>query len=150
MARDPAPKGQRRRRNKDQPQYQTLDKDGRSGKAPALGSKPGRKPYLKETRDWWGLIWRSPMALAWLDADVPVLRRLARYKDDEARGEKGHAQAIVHLEDRFGLSPLGRRRLMWEIGRASAEQETPPAAAPKAASRRTDDPRMRVIAGGKS
>jgi hypothetical protein len=149
LARDPAPPGQRRRRNKDNPQYRTLDKDGRKGPVPSLGARPDRKAWLKQTREWWAEIWRSPMALAWLDSDIYVLRRLARYKDDEARGEKGLSTAIVNIEDRFGLSPLGRRRLMWEIGRASAEAEQP-AEKSKPGQRRTDDPRLRAIAGGKA
>jgi hypothetical protein len=29
------------------------------------------------------------------------------------------------LEDRFGLSPMARRRLQWEVARAGAEPEEP-------------------------
>jgi hypothetical protein len=72
-----------------------------------------------ETRAWWKTIWASPMAAVWLDADVPGLVRLARLVDRAAGGD---ASAMVlaeirQLEDRFGLSPLARRRLQWEVER---------------------------------
>ena len=61
------------------------------------------------------------MAAAWVDADVPGLVRLTRLVDLTARGDD-RAQVlseIRQLEDRFGLSPLARRRLQWEIDQIS-------------------------------
>jgi hypothetical protein len=71
------------------------------------------------------------MATVWLEADVPTLRRLARLVDTEARGSADPTlrAEIRHLEDRFGLSPLARRRLQWEIQQASGAGKEPPARA---------------------
>lgn len=57
------------------------------------------------------------MAAAWIESDVDVLRRLAELVDDAKRGPKtamllGEIRA---LEREFGLTPLARRRLEWEI-----------------------------------
>ena len=57
------------------------------------------------------------MAHQWLDADVDALRRLAWMVDVLTRGEGTAALAgeARQLEDRFGLSPVARRRLEWSI-----------------------------------
>lgn len=72
---------------------------------------------LKSTREWWETVWASPMAKVYLDADVPALARLASFIDLASRGEAASAMLseIRQLEDRFGLSPLARRRLQWEV-----------------------------------
>jgi hypothetical protein len=97
-------------------------------KAPTL---PDATRYSKSTRDWWTTVWRSPMATAWLEADVPALVRLATLNE---LLEQGEATAMVlaeirQLEDRFGLSPLARRRLQWEVEHAGGEPK--PVAAQK-------------------
>jgi hypothetical protein len=60
------------------------------------------------------------MATAYTDADVPALIRLARFIDLDCRGTADGTvrTEIRQLEDRFGLSPLARRRLEWEIKQA--------------------------------
>jgi hypothetical protein len=40
---------------------------------------------LPYTRRWWRTVWASPMAAAWLDADLPALVRLAQLVDLTAR-----------------------------------------------------------------
>lgn len=81
-----------------------------------------------------------------MEADVPALLRLAMLVDDQAHGvevvdpEGGVVVVPVpvtvlgeirQLEDRFGLSPLARRRLQWEIARV--EQESGEVVSPSAA-----------------
>ena len=69
------------------------------------------------------------MASQYLDADVASLVRLARLKqsllsDDVAFGVLAE---IRQLEDRFGLSPLARRRLEWQVadeGEAEGKRQT--------------------------
>jgi hypothetical protein len=95
-------------------------------KTPTL---PGSSRYSKSTRDWWSTVWRSPMAAVWLEADAPALVRLAGLNE---LLEQGEATAMVlaeirQLEDRFGLSPMARRRLQWEVEQAGVEPK--PAAA---------------------
>lgn len=109
----PKPPGQRVRRNKDQREWVTLD--GTARKPPAL---PAKKPtWLKSTREWWKLLWASPMASVYLEADLDSLYRLARLKDREARGDlKDTAlSSLQRLEDQFGLSPKARQNLQWQV-----------------------------------
>jgi hypothetical protein len=68
------------------------------------------------------------MATAWLEADVDPLVRLARLRDQEARGlmpATGYP-AMQQLEDRYGLSPKARRALQWEVTQAEKAQEQAP------------------------
>lgn len=143
----PKPASQRRRTNA-QPGARTLPADGRRGKAPPL---PKKTPaWSKTTKDWWKVIWDSPMAAAWLPADVPALVRLAALVDRASSGEAGATVLgeIRQLEDRFGLSPMARRRLQWEVEQATA----PRTKASDSTERPTGDPRerrpLRAIEGG--
>jgi len=112
----PAPKhhSQRRRANASAG-VTTLPAAGRSGKRPALPLKGASK----EAREWWATAWASPMAAVWLAADVPGLVRLATLVDRAAKeGESTPMTVLTEiraLEDRYGLSPLARRRLEWEL-----------------------------------
>jgi hypothetical protein len=66
------------------------------------------------------------MANAWLEADVPGIVRLASLVDrvhQEADVPMTVLSEIRQLEDRYGLSPLARRRLQWEIDRAGGPVE---------------------------
>lgn len=91
------------------------DASGRAKRPPAL---PPRTPAWPEgTGVWWARLWRSPMAPCYLEADLGALHRLARLVDDGAAGRlppSTHAM-ITALEDRFGLSPQARARLMWQM-----------------------------------
>lgn len=68
------------------------------------------------------------MAAIWLPADVEALYRMAGLVETVNRGL---APAAVHseirqLEDRFGLSPLARRRLQWELDQVGGEKPVAP------------------------
>ncbi len=126
MAPTPKPPGQRRRERPERPQWRTLPVGGRKGKPPTL---PGAKQLGKPARDWWSAVWRSPMAGVFLEADVPALIRAARLVAKEAAGEASASELseLRQLEDRFGLSPLARRRLQWEVEAAAAPEAKRPA-----------------------
>jgi hypothetical protein len=104
---------QRRRRNKPPVKPRVLSSKARVKKIPAL---PGTG-WTPAGRAYWKRIWSSPMATQYLDADVPGLQRLTRLAQRAATGELGVAALgeMRHLEDRFGLSPLSRRRLQIDI-----------------------------------
>jgi len=67
------------------------------------------------------------MASVFLEADVPALERgaaLAGYLDREPADYRALAE-LRQIEDRFGLSPLARRRLQWEIDTAPRATSQP-------------------------
>ncbi len=135
MPATPKPPGQRRRRNKGQSDWQQLPAEGRKGEIP----EPRTERKLGDiARQYWETLWTSPMAVTFTDADIQPLSRLAVLVDDRARSESGdglieivesnysdEVEVVVgrfagdgeirQLEDRYGISPLARRRLQWEI-----------------------------------
>ena len=78
---------------------------------------------------WWNDVWRSPMAAEFVQADVHGLYRLAVLVDRFwVYPTKDFAAEIRLQQAAYGLTPLDRRRLQWEIKRAEgdkAEQPTP-------------------------
>jgi hypothetical protein len=83
--------------------------------------------YTDETRRWWEQVWSSPIATLYLDCDISGLELIAMLVD---RVNRGTASAAIlgelrQWEDRFGLNPVARRRLGWEVKPAQ------PADAPK-------------------
>jgi hypothetical protein len=71
---------------------------------------------------WWATVWRSPMAAMWVESDVFGLERLAGILEVALQGAAPAALLAEarQLEDRFGLSPMARRRLQWQIGATDA------------------------------
>jgi hypothetical protein len=92
----------------------------------------------------WAHAWASPMASQWLETDIDALGRLALLWD--AFYVKPHAKVMAEIrlqEQRFGLSPLDRSRLQWEVSRAEeAEQKRPQAPAKRTG---TSDPRRMLL-----
>lgn len=77
---------------------------------------------------WWDSVWRSPMAQEFLDSDVRGgLYLLAELYQALWAGEQKDvakvAAEIRQQEVRFGLSPIDRRRLQWEIERGDQADE---------------------------
>jgi hypothetical protein len=80
------------------------------------------------TRAWWVDTWRSPMAPEYDDSDKHGLFMLAVLVNDfwlaEGQREKRDLAAEIRQQgQRFGLSPIDRRRLQWEIERSEDAQE---------------------------
>lgn len=112
----PAPKDPsvRARRNKATTRQTLTANHGIAAPAlPELG-------FLPLTVARWEAIWASPMASAWMDSDIPGLIDLARLWDASYRAEDAAtlmkvAGEIRLQEARFGLDPLARRRMEWQI-----------------------------------
>jgi len=104
--------------------------------------------YRTETKQWWRIIWSSPISDEWVDADVPGLLALAALVDafwaappqDRA---KQHAEVRMASRE-FGLSPFSRRQLQWEVRRAEAAKPPPARPAPRKSSAV-----LSVLGGGK-
>lgn len=97
------------------------------------------------TLAWWETIWASPMADEWVDADVPGLVALAFLVDEFWRTGNREIHAEIRQASReYGLSPLSRRSLQWEVIRVRrAERGAPPAK--DAVQTRRKDPRLRLV-----
>lgn len=71
------------------------------------------------TLAWWADLWKSPMAAEYLQVDSHALIRMALLIDDYWRKPSHYLAAeIRQQEQRFGLTPLDRRRLEWSIEQA--------------------------------
>lgn len=108
-----------------------------------------------QTREWWVDVWASPMAPEYDDSDRHGLFQLARlvndfWSDDMSFRDRVVAAAEIRQQSqRFGLSPLDRRRLQWEIERSEEARdkgEKRKAAKKTAGSKSKGDPRATLHA----
>lgn len=92
---------------------------------PARFDKEGNEvPWEIRTLEWWEAIWSSPMAPEFQKSDIEGLYNLAllkqqfwKYGDPRVHGE------IRLYETQFGLNPMARRRLEWQIEDTEEKQE---------------------------
>ena len=107
----------------------------REGPAPEMPNPDGRE-WHPLTVGWWARVWASPMAGQYLPTDVDGLGRVAVLVDDYNRVPKSIILAEIRLQEaRFGLSPLDRSRLQWEVTRGEeAERKRQPRPEPPKAS----------------
>jgi hypothetical protein len=97
-------------------------------KVPPLPKKEGG--WHPMVRDWWDSAWRSPMASEWLRSDMlGGLYDVAMLRDGfwsaETSTERVKLASEIRLQEvRFGLSPIDRSRLRWELekGEQAAER----------------------------
>lgn len=91
---------------------------------PALPKRAkDERPWHEETVEFWELVWSSPMAPEYTDADVPGMVALTKLIDRFNYGEIQLAAEIRLQRQCYGLTPLDRRRLQWEIERTTSAQE---------------------------
>jgi hypothetical protein len=110
---------------------------------PAIPNPDGRE-WHPLTEVWWQHVWSSAMAVEYLPTDVDGLGRVAILVDEFYRKPNTQTMAEIRLqEQRFGLSPLDRSRLQWEIKRAEDTDRTPQR---PAARRPGPDPRSVLMA----
>lgn len=84
--------------------------------------------WHKQTVVWWRDTWRSPMAPEYDDSDLHGLFMLAHLVDTFWRAETSSARLEAAKEIRlarrdFGLTPMGRRSLQWEIEKVDEAQD---------------------------
>lgn len=104
---------------------------------------PANRDWRPETRVWWAGIWKSPMAPEFDTADINELLLLAVLVDSFWREPSKELAAEIRLQRQcFGLTPIDRRRLQWEIDRGEEAEERAAkrkaAAAPRSATPRKD------------
>ncbi len=107
---------------------------------------PADEAWRELTIAWWDTIWASPMAAEWVDADVPGLVALAFLVDEFWRTGNREMAAEIRMQQReYGLSPLSRRSLQWEVIRVQRAERGQPM--PSAVPTRRKDPRLRLVSG---
>lgn len=75
-------------------------------------------------RRWWADVWASPMRYEFLRGDEPALFRLVLLVDIFWRTQDlAVAREIRLMEREFGLTPLSRRRLEWQVARSDEATE---------------------------
>jgi len=117
----PKPAALRQRRNRVSTAA-TLMAEPRRRRAPRLPELKGADGAVREwhplTRAWWRALWRSPMADEYLDVDIHALYRLAVLVDMYWREPSRELAGEIRLQQQcFGLTPIDRRRLQWEVER---------------------------------
>lgn len=101
--------------------------------------------YDKRTVRWWGAVKRSPMEGEYTEADWEALLAVAAVLNLWWMEHDPKALAEFRNQCReFGLNPMSRRSLQWEIKRAEGALPTAPAHA-----RRSSKSTLAVLAGGK-
>lgn len=130
----PKPAGTRQRRNKTSTARTLTPVDPDAVTIPDL---PKSRKWNKRTVERWEAVWLSPMAPEYDDSDLQGLIMVAEIwdafyevDDDHELNAGKRARLKIQLaaeirlqEQRFGLSPIDRRRLQWEIDRGEAAEE---------------------------
>lgn len=90
----------------------------------AIPELPDDREWHPQTVAWWADVWRSPMAPEFDQSDIHGLLVLAVLVDGFWCKPHWTAAAEIRLQgQRFGLSPIDRRRLQWEIEKVDEAQE---------------------------
>lgn len=139
----PKPAAQRRRRNvaAGARTLRPVDADAESPKLPPRRGPDGRSMrWRSETLAWWDRVWSSPMSSEWDPSDLDGLFVLAVLVDTFWRDPTpDHAKELRLHRQCFGLEPIARRRLQWEIERGEeAGAKTKERRKPKAATSAAD------------
>lgn len=126
------PPGMRQRRNREVTRALLPSEEQTAAAAvPALPALAKPEKWHPMVRQWWKAVWTSPMSSEYLAADKEALYVLARLHQDfwTADTQKDRQTIAAEIRQqgvRFGLSPIDRRRLQWEVekGDQAAERTT--------------------------
>lgn len=140
----PKPTNLRQRRNKKvgAAQLTVPEVSTEKVKPPPL-QNPDKRKFHRLTRQWWKRVWESPMAGEYLPTDVDGLARLALLVDNYYKTLSKDLLTEIRLQEaRFGLSPVDRSRLQWEVAKGEeAERKRKPQQHPLQANPSDKDPR---------
>lgn len=126
----PKPAALRQRRNKAATKATLASaEDAALFEVPDLFVRTDGDPWHPMVLEWWEAVWRSPMAPEFLDADMrgglyllADLHQL-RWTATSKTALIESAKEIRLQEVRFGLSPIDRRRLQWEVARGEEAEK---------------------------
>lgn len=142
--RGPAPKPMHLRQRTNRKSGSATLQSPESPRVPTIPNPDGRGWHSLTVKAW-AHAWASPMSSQWLETDADALGRLALLWDEFYKRPSAGVMAEIRLqEQRFGLSPLDRSRLQWEVSRAEEAELRRPALQPKRTG--TSDPRKILMA----
>lgn len=120
----PKPEALRQRRNKSSSRRQLPAQLGKRRK-PHLPTHPTEGQVWHEmAQRWWKDVWASPMSSEFLAGDHPALFRLVLLVDVYWKTMAlDVAREIRLMEREFGLTPLSRRRLEWNVVQAEESKD---------------------------
>ena len=125
----PKPSALRQRRNKPQGGAQLPSAAAASQfDVPELPKREDGERWHPKVAEWWSAVWRSPMASEFLDADMRgglcLLADLYQLRwTATSRAALIDASKEIRMQEvRFGLSPIDRRRLQWEVARGEVAE----------------------------
>ena len=122
----PTPKAAelRQRRNKSASRALLPAEDEPRVKPPSLPKYPYDGNWHLMAKRWWKDVWSSPMRSEFLRGDEPGLFRLVLLVSlFWETGKMDYAREIRMLEREFGLTPLSRRRLEWQVAQAEEAKD---------------------------
>lgn len=110
---------------------------------------PDQRVWHALTLAAWRNAWESPMASQWLETDADALGRLALLWDEFYKKPSADALKEIRLQSAlFGLSPLDRSRLQWEVTRGEEAERKRTKPAPSAVKPGTDLRKvLRMVSG---
>lgn len=117
-------------------------------RVPKLPKRSDETEWHAMTKSWWRDFWRSPMAGELLPADVHRVYLLAELVNQFWQSPTSALATEIRLQGMcFGLTPIDRRRLQWEVVPPLPEQDAPVTEQPDLEANRRD-PRdlLRVLA----
>jgi len=130
----PLPKDPKTRQRRNRPSSNAqLEPTERLGKLPNLPKREDGGEWHRLTRAFWRDVQRSPMVAEYLKADLHGLFVLADlveafWRVETTSAKVGLAAEIRQQRQGFGLTPIDRRRLQWEVQRVEhAKASNPPA-----------------------
>ena len=130
----PKPGSTRQRRNRSATQATLSLAQPDRARAPQL--RPRDRLWHPMTREWWSDVWHSPMAAEFLQADIHGLYRLAVLVDAFWTQPTKELAAEIRLQQTaYGLTPIDRRRLQWEVERVEKGRRQPAARPPSSDAR---------------
>ena len=130
MPRVPKPPALRQRRNRASTRAKLEDeKSASKRKVPKLPTRESKaEKWHPKVVEWWKSVWTSPMAGEFMGADMGGLYILAELYQQrwtvKTTKELVTITAEIRLQEvRFGLSPVDRRRLQWEVEKGEQAEE---------------------------
>lgn len=147
----PKAPGTRQRRNKG-PGARTLSADGPKVEAPPLPPRDGG--WSTMTATFWRDVWASEIAPELIQVDRHGLFVLAELVEQFWEDPDPKLAAEIRLQrQNYGLSPMDRRRLQWEVDRVTEAREKRKKRDERAdkVKRKRTDPRkvLRMVKGAK-